>query len=34
MKSYHNKITSIYVKKTTKQIDEANRKLIDYITEK
>ena len=33
-KSYHNKITSIYVKKTTKQIDEANRKLIDYITEK
>lgn len=30
-KSYHNKITSIYVKKSTKQMDEANRKLIDYI---
>ena len=33
-KSYHNKITSIYVKKSTKRIDEANRKLIDYIIKK
>ena len=33
-KSYHNKITSIYVKKSTKKIDEANRKLIDYIVKK
>lgn len=30
-KSYHNKITLVYVKKSTEKIDAANRKLIDYI---
>ena len=30
-KSYHNKITLVYVIKSTEKIDAANRKLIDYI---
>lgn len=30
-KSYHNKITLVYVKKSTEKTDAANRKLIDYI---
>jgi site-specific recombinase XerD len=30
-KSYHNSVTLVYVKKSKDKIDEANRKLIDYI---